>query len=150
MRVEFLRFHDRRYATIEEFQAAFDAWVAEYNTERPHQSLGHAPPIGRFQLAPTGPLALVVDPVPAPVVDPGVSAQPRRLPGVQRWVDRHGLISLAGFRYRVPIVQPIRHDRAKEHGAFATPHGAAPAPPGCAGRGGVKATPLRGRPAAEP
>jgi hypothetical protein len=27
-----------------------------------------------------------------------------RLPGVQRWVDQHGLISLAGFRYRVPIV----------------------------------------------
>ena len=27
-----------------------------------------------------------------------------RLPGVQRWVDQHGLISLGGFRYRVPIV----------------------------------------------
>ena len=27
-----------------------------------------------------------------------------RLPGVQRWVDQHGLISVAGFRYRVPIV----------------------------------------------
>ncbi len=43
--------------------------------------------------------------------------------------------------------QPIRHDRAKEHGAFATPHGRPrkqhqDAP----GRAGVKATPLRGRP----
>jgi len=26
------------------------------------------------------------------------------LPGVQRWVDQHGLISLGGFCYRVPIV----------------------------------------------
>ena len=37
-----------------------------------------------------------------PVVEP--SAQMVRLPGVQRWVDQHGLISLGGFRYRVPIV----------------------------------------------
>ena len=28
-----------RFATIAEVQAALDAWVAEYNTERPHQSL---------------------------------------------------------------------------------------------------------------
>jgi hypothetical protein len=27
-----------------------------------------------------------------------------RLPGVQRWVNQHSLISLGGFRYRVPIV----------------------------------------------
>ena len=35
-----------------------------------------------------------------------VQPSPRavRLPGVQRWVNQHGLISLAGFRYRVPIV----------------------------------------------
>jgi len=44
-------------------------------------------------------------------------------------------------------VHPIRHDRAKEHGAFATPNGRprrqhhdAPA------AAGVKAKPLRGRP----
>ena len=79
---------------------------SEYNTERPHQSLGMRPPIERFQLAPANPAGGVdvIDPVPVQVVDPGVRAEPRRLPGVQRWVDRHGLISLAGFRYRVPIV----------------------------------------------
>jgi Mu transposase, C-terminal domain len=33
-----------------------------------------------------------------------VAPQILRLPGVQRWVDQHGLISLGGFRYRVPIV----------------------------------------------
>ncbi len=104
MRAEFLRFHDRRHATLEGLQAAFDVWVSEYNTERPHQSLGMRPPIERFRLAPASPGVEVVDPVPVPVVDPGVSPEPRRLPGVQRWVDRRGLISLAGFRYRVPIV----------------------------------------------
>jgi hypothetical protein len=175
-----------------------------------------------------------------------------RLPGVQRWVDQHGLISLAGFRYRVPIllagepveavaaehlvrifhrevlvaehvqrrkpdtgrdrpeplrqgsrrprrptdgmtvtrvvdssgyvsfagtrvgnhwrgrsaqvaivadsvqlsidgrivrVHPIRHDRAKEHGAFATPNGRPRQPQDAPAGAGVKATPLCGRPA---
>ncbi len=106
MRAEFLRLHDRRYASIEELQAALDAWVEHYNSERPHQSLGMRPPIERFQLAPADPAGGVdvIDPVPVQVVDPGVRAEPQRLHGVQRWVDRHGLISLAGFRYRVPIV----------------------------------------------
>jgi transposase InsO family protein len=251
MRAEFLRDHDRQHATLVELQAALDAWVVEYNTERPHQSLGMRSPIQRFRLAPTAPPIPVIDPVPAPVVDPGVSAAPRRLPGVQRWVDRHGLISLAGFRYRVPIVlagepveavvadhlvrvfhrdvlvaehvqrrkpdaepkeprqgrrtarratsgmtvtrltdqsgaisfagtmyrvgnawrrrsvqvsivagsvqvacdgqivrvHPIRHDRAKEHGAFATPHGRPRHRQDAPAGAGVKARPLRGRPA---
>jgi transposase InsO family protein len=104
MRAEFLQTQDRRYATIAELQAALDVWVSDYNRERPHQALGMRPPIQRFQLAPTAPPVPVIDPVPVPVVDPQVSAEPRRLLGVQRWVDRHGMISLAGFRYRVPIV----------------------------------------------
>jgi transposase InsO family protein len=43
IRAEFLRVHDRRHATVEELQAALDAWVEEYNTIRPHQALecGH-------------------------------------------------------------------------------------------------------------
>ena len=36
IRAEFLTEHDRRHASIEEAQAALDAWVVEYNTERPH------------------------------------------------------------------------------------------------------------------
>ena len=257
MRAEFLADHDRRHATIEELQAALDAWVSDYNTQRPHQALGMRPPIERFQLAPGGPQTPIIEPVQT-VAAPSSAAAAGRLRGVQRWVDRHGLISLAGFRYRVPIilagepveavaaehlvrifhrdvlvaehvqrrnpdtaehrpdsalrqgsrrsrrpsegmtvtrvvdssgsvsfagtnygvghawrrrnvqvsivadsvqvacdgqivrVHPIRHDRSKEHGAFATPNGRprhrqdAPAGPG------VKATPLRGRPAAEP
>ena len=40
IRAEFLRDHDHRHATVAELQAALDAWVNHYNTERPHQSLG--------------------------------------------------------------------------------------------------------------
>jgi hypothetical protein len=256
IRAEFLTEHDYQHATIAELQQALDAWVDHYNTERPHQALGMRPPIERFQLAAGSGVETVVEPtaVPAerPVVQP--SAQIVRLPGVQRWVDQHGLISLAGFRYRVPIVlagepveavaaehlvrifhrevlvaehvqrhkpdtgqqqegalrqgsrrprrptdglavtrvvdssgyvsfagtnyrvghgwrgrpaqvcvvagsvqlsiddqivrvHPIRHDRAKEHGAFATPNGRPRHRQDAPAGAGVKATPLRGRPA---
>jgi transposase InsO family protein len=107
IRAEFLTEHDRRHATLEELQQALDAWLVRYNTERPHQALGMRPPIERFQLA-SAAVETVVEPVPVPgstewsVVQP--SAPIVRLPGVQRWVDQHGLISLGGFRYRVPIV----------------------------------------------
>ena len=104
MRAEFLRVHDRQHATVEELQAALDAWVEEYNTIRPHQALGMRPPIERFQLAPhicAGEVP-VIDPI-AASAQPGV--QPAmRLHGVQRWVNRHGVIRLAGFTYRVPII----------------------------------------------
>jgi transposase InsO family protein len=105
MRAEFLTSHDHQHATVAELQAALDAWVDHYNTERPHQALGMRPPIDRFALAPQTPSAAQVLEPPSPPVDPVVPAPlVVRLPGVQRWVDSHGLISLAGFRYRVPIV----------------------------------------------
>ena len=261
MRAEFLVDHDRGHATGAELQAALDEWVEHYNRERPHQSLGMRPPIDRFQLAAQTGVAVEpvepaqrVDPLPSVVVPP---QQIIRLPGVQRWADQHGLISLAGFKYRVPIVlagepveavaaehlvrifhrdvlvaehvqrrkpdadrpgakqplklregarrprpasdgmtvtrvvdssgyvsfagstyraghrwrrrqvqvaivadsvqiscdnqivrvHPIRHDRAKEHGAFATPNGRPRHPKDAPDGDGVKATPLRGRPA---
>jgi transposase InsO family protein len=92
---------------------------------------------------------------------------------VTRMVDASGQVSFAGTMYRagrawrgkeveVCIVagsvqmscqgtivrtQPIRHDRTKEHGAFATPHGRPRKPRQDApDRAGVKATPLSGRP----
>lgn len=107
MRAEFLAEHDHQHATIAELQAALDAWVAYYNTERPHQALGMRPPIDRFRLASTA-VETVVEPAPVPASAQRSVVQPAtpivRLPGVQRWVDQHGLISLGGFRYRVPIV----------------------------------------------
>ena len=104
IRAEFLRDHDRQHTTLAELQAALDVWVEEYNTVRPHQALGMRPPIERFQLAPHSSASEV------PVIDPiAASAQPGAQPaiplhGVQRWVDRHGVIRLAGFSYRVPII----------------------------------------------
>jgi transposase InsO family protein len=109
IRAEFLAEHDHQHATIAELQKALDAWVDHYNTERPHQALGMRPPIDRFRLA-----VPQLDPTAEVVLEPALalaewsvtppSAPIVRLPGVQRWVDQHGLISLGGFRYRVPIV----------------------------------------------
>ena len=108
IRTEFLAEHDRRHATVAELQQALDAWVAYYNTERPHQALGMRPPNERFRLAARSlipPSKPVFEPAQLPRAAGGsASAQIVRLPGVQRWVDQHGLISLGGFRYRVPIV----------------------------------------------
>jgi hypothetical protein len=80
--------------------------VHQYNTERPHQSLGMRPPAERFALAAPGPDPQVALPIPA-VVTPRQAAThwpDLRHAGVQRWVDQRGSIRLAGFGYRVPIV----------------------------------------------
>lgn len=50
LRKEFLA--DRAFASIDEAQAELDAWVADYNTVRPHQALEMATPADRFRLAP--------------------------------------------------------------------------------------------------
>jgi len=108
IRAEFLRDHDRQHSTVEELQQALDAWVVYYNTERPHQALGMRPPIERFQLAAGPGVETVVEPSAIPAMPPAAVVEPSprvvRLPGVQRWVDQQGSISLGGFRYRVPIV----------------------------------------------
>jgi transposase InsO family protein len=96
MRSDFLVDHDRVHATIAELQRALDEWVAEYNTERPHQSLGDRPPAERFALAvthrpPDLEMPEVIDELPLA----------QRPPGVNRWVDQRGSIGLGGFRYRV-------------------------------------------------
>ena len=66
------------------------------------------PPIERFQLAAGPGVETVVEPSAIPAMPPAAVVKPAprivRLPGVQRWVDQQGLISLGGFRYRVPIV----------------------------------------------
>jgi transposase InsO family protein len=100
MRAEFFRAADGQYATLGELQAALDAWVADYNTARPHQSCGGRPPVERFRLADRSvtPDDSAVAPAPAPVTAPPGPAA-RRPPGVSRWVNAHGKISLAGFTY---------------------------------------------------
>jgi transposase InsO family protein len=96
IRAEFLNEHDRKHSTIEQAQAALDAWVVEYNTERPHQSCGGRPPVERFALA-EGSLVVVEEPV-APTQRRPETSRPS---GVSRWVGQNGRISLAGFDYVV-------------------------------------------------
>jgi hypothetical protein len=97
MRAEFFTPKDRTFATVPELRAALDEWVRQYNTARPHQSCGGRPPIERFRLAdrslaPDSSAADPVSPAPRP-------ARSKRPPGVSRWVNAHGKISLAGFSY---------------------------------------------------
>jgi Integrase core domain len=107
MRAEFFVDADRVFATVGELQPALNVWVDQYNTERPHQSLGMRLPVERFALA-AGPDLGVVDPLAAVAAHGQTHAA---TPGgdlcgagVQRWVDQRGSIRLAGFGYRVPIV----------------------------------------------
>jgi transposase InsO family protein len=50
VRKEFLA--DRTFKSIDAAQEALDAWVHDYNTERPHQALEMATPAERFRLVP--------------------------------------------------------------------------------------------------
>ena len=50
LRKEFLT--GKVFDSIIDAQAQLDAWVHEYNHERPHQSIGKVPPYERFRLAP--------------------------------------------------------------------------------------------------
>lgn len=88
-------FSDKSFETIEEMQAALDVWVANYNNEREHQSLGDVPPIRRFELA--RPAALEV--IDGDVVTGEEPQPPRKV--VTRRVDHHGRISILKHRYHV-------------------------------------------------
>lgn len=85
--------NDYRFETITEAQAALDAWLVTYNTERPHQSIGDRPPAERFALRPEPTLELVEseDTTPGP--------EDETIPRVTRRVDKTGRIHLEGFGY---------------------------------------------------
>ena len=69
------------FADLAAAQAAVDRWVSEYNTTRPHQSIGMASPAERFsttaaqteaELLPLRlPAVIALAPVPAPASQPG-------------------------------------------------------------------------------
>ena len=73
--------------------------MVEYNTGRPHQSCTGRPPVQRFGLAERG-LVVVDDPVIVPTPRQPEASRP---PGVSRWVNSQGRISLAGFDYVVGV-----------------------------------------------
>ena len=88
LRSEFLT--GKVFSSVEAAQAALDAWVAHYNHERPHQSLGMVAPIERFRLA--EPKAAKSD---SAVVTPEPAA------ATTRRVDAKGHISFASAHYPV-------------------------------------------------
>jgi transposase InsO family protein len=81
------------YETIEETQAALDAWVLTYNAERPHQSLGDVPPLRRFELAKRDALE---------VIDGDYAEADASLrKSLARTVDDKGRVLILHYRYHV-------------------------------------------------
>jgi transposase InsO family protein len=88
-------FSDKSFGTIEEMQKALDVWIADYNTQRDHQSLGDVPPIRRFELARPASLEIIDG-------DVAVEEEPVETKKVVgRRVDRAGRISILKHRYHV-------------------------------------------------
>jgi transposase InsO family protein len=89
LRREFL--DGKVFASITDAQAQLDVWVAHYNLERPHQSIGRMPPIERFRLA---------APRPGPV--DAVDVDDREALGAvtTRRVNAKGTISFAAATYK--------------------------------------------------
>jgi transposase InsO family protein len=113
LRREFL--DGKVFADLADAQTRLDAWVAQYNHHRPHQSLGMAAPWERFRLATDATAAQPADPPMeadtagrAEDVEEvtgeleGVTGHPRAAaPAVTRVVAAHGVISFASARYHV-------------------------------------------------
>ena len=68
---------DRVFESLVVAQAELDEWVADYNTNRPHQAIGMVPPAVRFARQP----AATVTPITRPTRRPGVR-------GHGEWVAR--------------------------------------------------------------
>ena len=100
MRAEFFTPGDGMFPAVEELRAALDGWVSEDNTARPRQSCGGRPPAERFRLADRSitPDDSAAAPQSAPAAARPAAGRP---PGLSRWVNAHGKISLAGFSYAV-------------------------------------------------
>jgi hypothetical protein len=92
MRREF--FDEARFDTIEATQAALDAWVVHYNTEREHQSLGDTVPLRRFELARRDDVDIIDGDVETEPVIPARKS-------LTRVVDEKGRVSVLTFRYHV-------------------------------------------------
>jgi hypothetical protein len=89
LRREFL--DGKIFESLEDAQTQLDRWVAHYNHERPHQSIGRMPPIERFNLA-------------VPRSDPVETAEPElgdiETPVTTRRVSVKGTISFAAAHYK--------------------------------------------------
>jgi transposase InsO family protein len=92
LRREFL--DGKVFASIADAQAQLDAWVAHYNHERPHQSLGGMPPIERFKLA---------APRPGPAETVEQELADLGTPVTMRRVSAKGTISFAAAQYKAGV-----------------------------------------------
>jgi transposase InsO family protein len=90
VRREFLA--DRSFQTLDQAQVELDAWVADYNTARPHQALDMATPAERFRLAP-----VTVDGVSIPVDE----HEDRAGQWVLRRVGSNGVMSVDNQQFSV-------------------------------------------------
>jgi transposase InsO family protein len=91
LRAEFLT--GKVFASLDDAQVQLDRWVAQYNHERPHQSIGRIPPFERFKLAerrePGRPAKAAVG------VEPAGAA-----PVTTRRVSAGGTVSFAAATYK--------------------------------------------------
>jgi transposase InsO family protein len=93
MRREF--FELNTFDTLEATQIALDNWVRDYNTQRPHQSLGDVAPTQRFELRRREPFE---------VIDGEVTTKEHVVlaaKSLRRVVDEKGRVSVLRFRYHV-------------------------------------------------
>lgn len=95
LRSEFL--NAKVFASITDAQEQLERWVAEYNHQRPHQSIGGAPPFERFKLAPPAQSAAPAPKAPAPPPEPERSSAEAV---TTRRVSAKGTISFATATYR--------------------------------------------------
>ncbi len=92
LRREFL--NGKVFASLADAQARLDVWVAHYNHERPHQSIGRMPPIERFKFA-------APRPGPAETTEPEVPDL--STPVTTRRVSAKGTISFAAASYKAGV-----------------------------------------------
>ena len=90
MRAEFFTRIDRLFQAPGDLQDALDAWVAEYNTARPHQSRGSQRPVERFWLADRSLAADDTTAAEQAPARPPVPPAGQRPAGVSRWVNAAG------------------------------------------------------------
>ena len=92
LRTEFL--NGKVFESIEHAQGELDAWVAHYNCERPHQSIGGVPPVERFRLA-------APRPGPTDTVEPETPEVAEAV--TTRRVSAAGTISFAAASYKAGV-----------------------------------------------
>ena len=115
LRKEFLV--DRSFASFEVAQEELDAWVHDYNTERPHQALDMATPADRFRLP-----ELARDKTSVPVD----TQEDQKGQWVLRRVASNGIISIdtqmfsVGNAYKGPSSMPLSTTPRSRCGATTT------------------------------